>query len=99
MWPAGLPLIAFTSKGSITSTMCREWYMDRMAANSWKCGRTASAAVRLRTQYVPVVAAAAVNLQTRCAADVQVQQSFTLMNASLNAFLSAVPVKYQRYRV
>lgn len=33
------------------------------------------------------------------AADVQVQQSFTLMNASLNAFLAAVPVKYQRYRV
>lgn len=33
------------------------------------------------------------------AADLQVQQAFTLMNASLNAFLAAVPVKYQRYRV
>lgn len=32
-------------------------------------------------------------------ADLQVQQAFTLMNASLNAFLAAVPVKYQRYRI
>jgi hypothetical protein len=31
-------------------------------------------------------------------ADVQVQQAFTLMNASLDAFLAAVPLKYRQSR-
>lgn len=47
----------------------------------------------------PLTLAAVLSVLRCVDADLQVQQAFTLMNASLNAFLAAVPLKYQRYRV